>query len=168
MNTRIESLITCTFAFGAIAIVATTIGCQRPGFESVYGIVTLDGKPLPDVEVQFLPLPNQSTNHPSTSAYTDASGEYSIIATGSYGVLVGVHNVCINDATVMMPSSNLGADDGSQPTGGKAKKTKSICRISQIYSDDQKTPFSQIEIRSGSPQHAFALVSNIGDAPRAK
>ena len=156
------------FVFGAIAIVVTTIGCQRAEFESVHGIVTLDGKPLPDVEVQFLPLPNQSTNHPSTSAYTDASGEYSIIATGSYGVLVGVHNVCINDATVMMPSANLGADDGSQPLGEKVRRTKSKSRVPQIYSDAQKTPFSKIEIREGSPQRDFALVSNIPDTPRAK
>ena len=168
MTTDIRSSLIFAFSLASIVAIATASGCQRVEFASVNGLVTLDGKPIPDVEVQFLPVPNQRVNHPPTSAYTDADGEYTIVGTKEYGVLVGIHNVCINDATVMMPKSSLGADDGMQPSGDRTRNTPRKSRIPRAYSDSSQTPFNEIEIPVGSHRRDFAMLSSKGDSPRSK
>jgi hypothetical protein len=124
VNTSRADLLTRLMIFGLLAVATSVTGCQRADFASVQGIVTLDGKPLADIEVQFLPVPNQRTNHPSTSVYTDADGKYSIVASSGYGVLIGTHHVCLNDAMVMMPTSSAGQEDGTLASEGKARTAK--------------------------------------------
>jgi hypothetical protein len=160
VNTTRANLLTRVMIFGLLTAVTSLTGCQRADLASVQGVVTLDGKPLVDVEVQFLPVPNQRTNHPSTSAYTDANGKYSIVASSDYGVLIGTHHICINDATVMMPTSSAGQEDGSLATEGRARTAKRKSRVPAIYSDSLGTPFKSVEIKSHSVTQDFALVSN--------
>ena len=161
VNTTRANLLTRLMNFGLLAVAASVTGCQRADFASVQGVVTLDGKPLADIEVQFLPLPNQRTNHPSTSVYTDADGKYSIVASGDYGVLIGTHHVCLNDAMVMMPTSNAGQEDGTLASEGIARTVKRKSRVPAIYSDSLGTPFKNIEINLQSVTQDFALVSNL-------
>ena len=161
MNIFIRNLLTCGIFFGCLAIATTMTGCQRADFASVQGVVTLDGKPLVDVEVQFLPVANQQRNHPSASAYTDGNGRFSIVASSGYGVLMGTHHICINDAMVMMPTSSAAQEDGSLPAEGKTRTAKRRSRIPTIYSDSLNTPFKNIEIKSQSVTQDFALVSNL-------
>ncbi len=159
-NTRAD-LLTRLMIFALLAVATSVNGCQTADFASVQGVVTLDGKPLADIEVQFLPVPNQRTNHPSTSVYTDADGKYSIVASGDYGVLIGIHHVCLNDAMVMMPTSNAGQEDGTLASEGIARTVKRKSRVPAIYSDSLGTPFKNIEINSQSVTQDFALVSNL-------
>jgi hypothetical protein len=164
VNTSRANLLTRLMIFGLLAVATSVTGCQRADFASVQGIVTLDGKPLADIEVQFLPLPNQRTNHPSTSVYTDADGKYSIVASGDYGVLIGTHHVCLNDAMVMMPTSSAGQEDGTLASEGRARTVKRKSRVPAIYSNSLGTPFRNIEINSQSVTQDFVLVSNLNSA----
>ncbi|MGL4551752.1 MAG: hypothetical protein ACRC33_11235, partial [Gemmataceae bacterium] len=69
-----------------MALLTHAAGCGRP-LASVEGTVTLDGRPLPDAEVQFLPDPTQGTTGPPSSAYTDPDGRYATTT------VVGTHRV---------------------------------------------------------------------------
>jgi len=90
-------------SIGALMLAFGLTGCGGPRVASVDGTVRLEGRPLADVEVQFIPDPARGTVGPPCSAYTDADGRYRIAAAGREGAVVGSHRVCINDATIMMP-----------------------------------------------------------------
>lgn len=138
------------------------LGCNQPQFASVEGVVTLDGVPMEDVEVQFIPEPDQDISSPPTSAYTDARGRFQVTATGTYGVLIGTHRVCINDATLMMPGGGLAVDPESGiPTEGRVKSRRvPRSRVPAIYSDANRTPLRAVDIRPGEQTHDFTLTTS--------
>lgn len=138
------------------AMLALVAGCGGPPLASVEGVVTLGGKPLADVEVQFLPDPAHGTTGPPASAYTDRDGRYRIPAAGTVGVVVGKHRVCVNDATLMMPGNGTDPDDGS-PAPAAAKAGPRKPRLPAVYSDVTRTPFNAIEVRPGTQTLDFAL-----------
>ncbi len=69
------------------------LGCGGPeGVSGVEGVVTLDGKPVPDATVEFTP---EGGGRPSTGR-TDASGHYELAYTATeMGAKEGKHNVKI-------------------------------------------------------------------------
>jgi hypothetical protein len=97
-------------------------------FAEVEGIITLAGKPLPQVEVVFLPDPEQGTHGPSSSALTDAEGRYRLATDkGQDGARIGTHRVCIRDLTIESDSlqARLGPIRlGQRPARQAAKDTK--------------------------------------------
>lgn len=136
-------------------------GCSAPHYATVEGTVTLDGKPLADLEVQFIPEPTTATGRPPISAYTDEDGRYRIEATGTSGVSVGKHRVCINDATLMMPGGgkmDVDPDSGAPGAPGVNQQTKRS-RVPNTYSDATRTPFQAVDIRPGTQTQNFALKS---------
>jgi hypothetical protein len=138
-------------------------GCSSPQYSTVEGTVMLDDKPVADLEVQFIPEPTTATNGPPASAYTDKDGRYRIEATGTNGVGVGQHRVCINDATLMMPRggiTDVDPDSGVPGAAGVKQPTKRS-RVPTAYSDATRTPFQAIDIRPGSQTQNFALKSKL-------
>jgi len=144
-----------------LCVLLLALGCRQPQFASVEGVVTLDGVPMADVEVQFIPEPDQEIASPPTSAYTDANGRFQVAATGTYGVLIATHRVCINDATLMMPGGGLAVDpESGVPTQGQVKTRRAPrSRVPAIYSDAGRTPLRPIEIQPGQQTHDFALTT---------
>jgi hypothetical protein len=65
----------------------------------VEGTVTLDGAPLPDVEVVFVPDPARGNTGNNASAVTDAQGRYRLRSPkeGRDGAAVGAHRVVVTD-----------------------------------------------------------------------
>jgi hypothetical protein len=133
------------------------MGCNQARFASMAGQVTLDGKPLKDAEVQFIPDPKQDVQGPPISAYTDEDGRFTIVATEATGVLIGRNRVCINDATVMMPGTGVDAESGASIEPATAKSTVRRSRIPLIYTDVNRTPFRAIDIKPGVQTRDFAL-----------
>lgn len=79
----------------AVAIVAALSGCgggpRRPDVVAIHGVVTLDGNPVPDAIVEFVP----EKGRPSEGV-TDASGRYDLDYTQSQkGAITGKHTVKI-------------------------------------------------------------------------
>src|SRR5262249_52672458 len=74
-------------------------GCQRElPYGVVEGEVTLDGKPLTDVEVVFLPDPDRGTQGRRSVALVDREGRYRLASdAGRAGAPVGFHRVCVID-----------------------------------------------------------------------
>ncbi|MDR3111110.1 MAG: carboxypeptidase-like regulatory domain-containing protein [Planctomycetaceae bacterium] len=68
--------------------------CDKgPNTASVYGVVTVDGQPHPDVEIVFTPKDGQ---RPSVG-YTNGTGAYTLRFTqDKYGCIPGSHVVRIN------------------------------------------------------------------------
>ena len=139
------------------AFLMLAAGCGGPPLATVEGVVTLEGKPLADVEVQFLPDPAQGTTGPPASAYTDRDGRYRVEAAGTVGVVVGKHRVCVNDATLMMPGNGFDPEDGSPVTAAAAKAGPRKSRVPGVYSDATRTPFAAVEVRPGAQTLDFAL-----------
>jgi hypothetical protein len=68
-------------------------------FVPVSGQVMLDGKPLPDLYVQFAPIPRPGQNpldtNPGSHAFTDRDGHFTLqqIENDQPGVIVGDHKI---------------------------------------------------------------------------
>jgi hypothetical protein len=76
------------------------LGCGEggPTLGKVTGKVTLDGKPVPDVAVTFMP-----TEGGSGSGITDASGNYELTHSNGKGTPIGKNKVAVT--TVNKPQS---------------------------------------------------------------
>jgi len=139
-----------------LSLMALT-GCGGgPEFASVEGVVSLDAKPIADVEVQFIPDITQATYGPPNSAYTDANGRYRITATRTSGAVVGKNRICVRDATVMMP---LGAGGASGETASNPEGSVRRSRLPALYSDAARSPLGSVEIRPGSQTIHFTIKS---------
>jgi hypothetical protein len=150
----------CRFArsnllLGVICIGASLLtGCSRREFAEVTGTVTLDGKPLDHVEIQFLPAPDKGNAGPTACAYTDEQGRYRLRCDKEEkeGTVLGPHRVCFVDITVIAGPSGPG-EPGAMP-----KKPK-ILRVPPRYSRVAETPFQDIEVKPGTQALDFNIVS---------
>jgi hypothetical protein len=125
------------------------VGCQRgPQFACVEGVVFLDGKPLPDAEVQFIPDITQQAKGPPASAYTDKDGRYQVLADGNSGVVVGKNRVSINDARIMMSGNGVDAESGISAPAKPARASRN--RVPAEYSDALRSPLGVLNIQPGS------------------
>jgi len=138
-----------------LALALVVVGCGSPERATVEGVVTLDGKPLADVEVQFIPEPEQGHGAVSASGYTDERGRYRIESGGTGGVCVGLNRICVNDARLMMPGGGTDPNDGTP--GAKAAAGPLRSRIPEVYSDATRTPHRAVSIKSGVQTFDLAL-----------
>src|SRR5438552_19006537 len=99
MNRRLGR--TCVFLSAALLLT----GCgSKPQIVDVSGVVKLDGVPLPDALVEFLPDPDKGTNGPRSSGKTDAEGRFRLLRDDEqYGAVVGFHRVLIQDMRTFPP-----------------------------------------------------------------
>ncbi|NDC53419.1 MAG: hypothetical protein EBZ74_03795 [Planctomycetia bacterium] len=90
----------CGVAGAVLGIVVAIAGCggERQPVAEVTGRVTLEGKPLAGVVVQFEPrAPDAKQAVPASYGITDANGRYRAFRTGNkkFGAVVGVSQVRI-------------------------------------------------------------------------
>ncbi|HEY7532629.1 MAG TPA: hypothetical protein VH681_07565 [Nitrospiraceae bacterium] len=86
-----------------LALIFTT-GCDDSGMNlaPVEGVVTLEGAPVAEAGVMF--VPNDSSLGPPATGATDADGRFSLITANRAGALVGDHRVVISkDEVVTIP-----------------------------------------------------------------
>lgn len=77
-------------AFAAVWVAC--YGCSRgAGMGSVSGLVTMDGKPLPNVVVTFVPVEGGR----AATGKTDASGKYELVYMDRKGAPIGKHKVSV-------------------------------------------------------------------------
>lgn len=119
-------------------------GCGHgPTFAEVEGTVRLNGKPLDNVRVEFLPDPEQGTRGKSSSGITDKNGRYRLVSEDQHpGAVVGKHRVLIYD---LKPYENL--PPGRLPDDYKLRPS----RLPAQYIDSSQTPLRK-EVKAGGPQ----------------
>lgn len=131
------------------ASLALLTGCSEvgPEYAEVEGIVTLAGKPLPEVEVVFYPDPETGTEGPRASCYTDEQGRFRLRSeqTGRGGVVVGKHKVCVQDLTSIPPPPLLDLPPGEMPPPHR----KGPPRVPQRYWSLNTTPYQNVEVKPG-------------------
>ncbi len=142
----------------AAALVVT--GCSRgPQFAVVEGVVTLDGKPLADVEVVFCPDPEKGNFSPHSVAHTGEEGRFRMRCEcpPADGAVVGPQRVIIRDVTAVPEVSVRGqpappkSPPKSNPSGGQ--------RFPLEYTLPAQTPFRDIEIKPGVQTFTFDVKS---------
>ncbi|MDB5312038.1 MAG: hypothetical protein JWO38_6240 [Gemmataceae bacterium] len=131
---------------GAVLVLA---GCSRtPSYtqnESVEGTVTLDGVPVANAVVQFVPDVNQSTQTPPSSGYTDEKGHFSLACDNKKpGALIGKHNV------VVLPGRGGAADEDEAKAAARGKAAP----VPTAYTVVSKTP---LKVEVTADQHTYDL-----------
>jgi hypothetical protein len=119
--------------FGMLALSA----CEaKPRFAEVSGVVLLDGTPMPDALVAFLPDPYEGTHGPRCSGITDADGRFRLVRDDERpGAVVGIHRVLVQDVRTFPPPRN-------RHTGGKPP-VMPPSRVSPRYQNATSTPLRQ-------------------------
>ncbi len=115
------------------------MGCRgAQEFAEVEGVLLMDGKPLPNVFVQFHPEPKKDVDHaPSSEATTDEQGRFHLYLPQKQrtGAAIGNHRICLVD---------LNVKDGQ--TSGSSRVPP---RFSLDYSRSDATDL-RWEVKSGS------------------
>lgn len=139
----------------AMAAVFCASGCGGTGVAPVSGKVTLDGKPLPNATVIFLPDSQELNPGPGSQGKTDASGHYALqlMTKEVKGAVVGRHKVSITafEGDDVVPSS------GYEPSPFR----KAL--VPPEYNAETKLTFS-VPAR-GSAEANFELSSQPKEAP---
>ncbi len=101
-NVIMRGILRISLVLICISIAACGGRSDLPSLGEVSGTVTLDGKPVPNVTVQFTPVEGGRTS----SGITDSSGQYRLMYTAdTSGAQVGKHEVRL------VPSAEAPSDD---------------------------------------------------------
>jgi hypothetical protein len=161
---RCPGRILCPFSLLLWFAFMTAPGCSRgPQFAAVEGKVTVDGRPLKDVEVLFLPDPDTGTVGPASTSYTDEHGHYRLRTNkGRGGAVVGTHRVCLRDLTTL-PLPPLVNDPEAEPARAGAPRGKppgpKLSRVPVAYNSAQETPLRAVQVKPGEQTLDFPLES---------
>jgi hypothetical protein len=136
----------------SLLVLLTATACNSsPQFVEVSGVVKLDGKPMPDAVVEFLPDPAKGTRGPRASGTTDGEGRFRLVRDDEQdGAVVGFHRVLIQDARTFPPARHL-LPGGKMPVMPPS-------RISARYANATDTPLRQ-EVKAGSQTITLELTS---------
>jgi hypothetical protein len=137
----------------ALVLLSTAVaGCSGgPRVVPVSGKLTMYGKAIKNIKVDFHPDPDKGTTGPGSSGTTDAEGNFTLkcSATGNpAGAIVGHHRVILTDldtfGNVWVGRAEYQAIDEK---GGKMEVPKKS-RIPALYQDLARTPLKQ-EVKEG-------------------
>lgn len=83
-------------------------GCGNSEVGEVYGTVTLDGEPLPNAVIEFIPTDGEGRN---SFGWTDEEGKYDMqFARDRNGAWIGENKVLISTADVLDERDENGED----------------------------------------------------------
>ncbi len=104
------------------------VGCgSSEQLASVRGTLTVDGKPLPNVEVQFLPDSDKGTIGPASRGVTDSTGSYILVTDdGRPGAVIGEHIIVLTPAATKPKAAQPDEDRGVAPTPRRIKDTSHV------------------------------------------
>jgi hypothetical protein len=131
------------------------LGCNSSGTTPVEGQVLLDGNPLPNVSIQFVP---QGTGQDATGA-TDAEGKFAMSTNEpSDGVMPGSYKVVITPRLTTPPQQFASADEAMR-AAAVAKPVALNSEFPQKYTRVDQTPLT-IDVPLKERKTVFELKSN--------
>lgn len=96
MDIRFRSISERMTFLSALMLLVTVVGCGGPKLLPVTGVVTLDGEPVAEAGVMFLPI----EQGPATGGTTDAAGRFQLTTTNRLGVAPGGYHVTVTKREV--------------------------------------------------------------------
>jgi hypothetical protein len=132
-----------------VLIIGLSAGCSgRPSLAEVKGQVTMNGKPIGNVKVDFHPDPDKGTTGKGSSGTTDNEGNFALSYENSQpGAIVGHHRVILTDLDIF-GNVLVGRGDYRKEENGKAVEAAKKPRFAGIYSNLAQTPFRE-EVKPG-------------------
>ncbi len=124
-----------------IVMISTAAGCGSSpvALGEVSGILTVDGKPAPEIAVDFIPDSDGGTTGPPSSALTDQDGKFTLICRdGRNGAVVGTHRIVLRDNRAVAGAPSMRFKDAD-----KKPKPLPASRISDRYTRALSTPLRQ-------------------------
>jgi hypothetical protein len=136
-------------AAGVLLLGACLVGCSSdPPLAPVSGKVTMNGKPLKNVRVDFHPDADKGTRGKGSTGTTNEQGEFTLTyEEGKPGAIVGHHRVILTDldvfGNVIVGRGDYRTEDPKGP-----KETPMVPRFGKMYSELASTPFKE-EVKPG-------------------
>jgi hypothetical protein len=128
-----------------VLLVAICAGCGGPKFVPVSGVVTLDGQPVANAGVMFLPV----DKGPACGGTTNADGKFDIMTTNRRGVAPGPYHVTVTKREV----SGRGMFDTAGP---KTSTTRWI--VPERYSNVSSSKL-EADVKPGAHDFVFELTT---------
>jgi len=137
-----------------VAFALLGMGCNGdslPDMAEVSGVILLDGKPLDEVEIVFMPVPGlrPESVDPQASGYSDPAGRFrpeTRIEGHTYpGVVVATHRVAVRD----LKRLSSPVPDPRQETAGETPSRRPGGRFSPRFADLMSGPFPTVAIGQG-------------------
>lgn len=128
--------------FVTLIMTLALAGCGPKGANTclVEGLVTLDGTPLTDALVSFIPVNPLPPDGKTATGYSDASGKYLLTSDGGLpgkGALAGEYKVTVYKVEVKETPGRLRADD---PPGSIPQAVITQTTITpEVYKDAKTT-----------------------------
>jgi len=143
---------------GLAALTAAGCGGGRPPVTEVEGVVLLNGKPLPNAQVEFLPELSKFGAEMNSMAVTDENGRFRL--TCNYlqlpGAVVGKHKVTVGEAPT--PQEFRGMDAASQGRYTQYMAGLKNRPIPDEYGSISKTPLT-IEVTADKKEYKLELTT---------
>ena len=139
------NLPTCSIVLAVLISITSFVGCGgNPNLAEVRGVVTLDGKPLPDAFIVF--SPESELGGATSYGKTDAQGKYRMkFSDTQSGAWIGVNQVAIRTGDVK--PDNSGSTPELVPTAynSKTRLTADVKKGRNTYDFELKSDVSPIE-----------------------
>jgi hypothetical protein len=146
--------------FGLVVAFLGFAGCDSggPALGTVTGKVTLDGKPLPNTAVTFIPAGGGGT----ASGITDANGNYELNYLDRKGALIGKHKVALT--TVQQPSETPATEMSSDSPEYANQGNVAASEYNKVFTEPIPAKYNkqttlEEEVKSGSNEINFDLTS---------
>lgn len=142
-----------------LVALAAAAGCDPAAapVAEVHGVVRLDGKPLPEVRIQFLPDPQKGNQGPASSGATDGQGRFELVCADERpGAVVGWHRVVITDMRVRLRRSPRSGRRDDEQDEGVAKQKPPLSRVPAKYTTAAHTPLA-VAVTAEKQELAFDL-----------
>lgn len=159
-----RNAIVLPFKLGMPFLLMLVVGCgETSPFTKVQGVVTLNGKPVPNATVAFRPTDGGHSAYGVTKE--DGSYELSSLKPGD-GALPGTHRVTVTavDVTQDKEAEALAEEYGSlsdtMPTKGRKREPKKTWRVPQAYSEADTSGLEFTVEEGGDNQADFQLKSS--------
>lgn len=134
------------------------LGCGGEDLGSVTGKVTMDGQPLPNAIVTFVPEGGGRTG----IGKTDANGEYTLVFAGGEGATIGKNKVAVTTAPEATEVTAMRSDSpeyAAQASGGTMSDYSKPAVIEKIPAKYNKNTELTFEVTSGSNVYDIELKS---------
>ena len=147
-NDRLSTLMVSA-GCSVVLVLAGCGGESGPDLIDVSGVVTLDGEPLPNATVRFVPEESAGDNMRAATGETDDDGEYTLeYSLSRSGALPGKYKVAIST----FREASIGEDGLDVP--GKPEKVPVVYNGETTLSAD---------VSEENAVHDFALKSDAGE-----